>query len=323
MVIRWRDQPALSHDAPMGEALDDGVRGGARALARMVEPFHAITYYSQEMADLRPHGYKGWWHAYFGYRPAPMGEVGAATVTATFYNFAPRMVARAVPGVWAHRSAADTIELRRDLVASALERIFRSGHHDAELAAGADLVRRALDRVDGGARPLYAAYRELSWPDHDALSLWHGCTLLRELRGDSHNIALAAAEVDGVASHVLMAGRGYGNRPTILAIRGWTDEEWDEAVEGLQLRGWVDGDGALTSEGRQARSAIEHHTDQLAGGPVRALGDDLDRFLAVMEPLVGYLRDEGEVSGRWPPPHVMKPASSGLGQQTSSSVDSE
>jgi hypothetical protein len=295
----------------MGQALDEGegegTAGRTRALAKLAEPLHAVTYYTRELTDLRSHGYRGWWHGYFAYRPAPLGEVGAATVTALFYNFAPRMVERAVPGVWSIRSAADTVEWRRSLVAAALERIFGDGRHDGPLATAAALLRRGLEGCDVAGRPLFAAYTELPWPDDDALAVWHGCTLLRELRGDSHNVALAAAEVDGVMSHVLMAGRGHGNRPTILAIRGWTEGEWDEAVASLTERGWTEPDGTLTVTGNEARSAIETHTDRLASAPLTRLGPGAgQQLLDALEPLVAHLKATGEVSGRWPPDHLMK-----------------
>ena len=67
-----------------------------RQLSRAVEAIHTLSYYSPEISRFTDAGFRGWWHAYFAYRAAPMGAVDAATVEATFYNFAPRMVARAV-----------------------------------------------------------------------------------------------------------------------------------------------------------------------------------------------------------------------------------
>lgn len=291
----------------MGEVVSDGSLIGARAMARVAEPFHAVTYYSPEMSDLTDVGYKGWWHAYFGYRPAPMGPVSAAVVTAVFYNFAPRMVERAVPGVWDIQSPESALAIRLDRVERALARIFTDPGHTALIEEAVGLVRTAARGCDSGARPLLAAYLELDWPGGEAAALWHGCTLLREHRGESHNLALAAAGVDPVTSHVLMAGRGYGNKPTIQTIRGWTDEEWGAAVAGLVERGWARSDGALTDAGSAARSAIEEHTDELSSGPLRALGGDAERFTTVMAPLVEHLRTSGEVSGRWPPEHLMQP----------------
>ena len=293
----------------MGEAIVDGKDSTARALARVAEPFHAVSYYSREMSDLRDAGYKGWWHAYFAYRPAPMGAVTAAAVTAAFYNFAPRMVARALPDVWEIRSPADTTALRLGRVEAALTRIFGSddGHRRAASEA-AELIRPVADAAAAG-RPVFAGYADLGWPSDPVVALWHGCTLLREYRGDSHNIALAEAEVDGVACHVLMAGRGHGNRPTITGIRGWTDDEWHAAEDELRGRGWVDADGTLTEAGYDARTAIERSTDRLTGDPVRRIGEDgAQRFIELLRPMVDHLAATGEVSGRWPPAHVMKPA---------------
>jgi len=293
----------------MGEAIVDGADSTARALARVAEPFHAVTYYSRELADLRDVGYKGWWHAYFAYRPAPMGAVSAATVTAAFYNFAPRMVARAVPGVWDLRSPSEVIELRLGRVERALDRIFGADEAIQRSAVeAAELIRPVAD-APGAGRPVYAGYADLEWPADPILALWHGCTLLREYRGDSHNIALADAEVDGVACHVLMVGRGYGNRPTITAIRGWTDDEWHSAVDGLRSRGWVDADGSLTEAGTEARTRIERATDRLMGEPLRRMGEDgATQLIELLRPMVDHLAEAGEVSGRWPPEHVMKPA---------------
>ena len=299
----------------MGEALhDDGAAdqsaaGAARRLARVIEPFHSITYYAPEILQLADDGYKGWWHAYFAYRPAPLGAVSAPVVTAVFYNFAPRMVERAVPSVWDVRSPEAVIERRRQLVADALDRIFGGGEHDADIRAAADLARSAVEACDVAGRPVFAAYSALPWPDEPPLALWHACTLLREHRGDSHNIALAAAELDGVECHVLMAARGHGNKPTILAIRGWTDAEWDAAVDRLATRGWVTPSGEHSDEGRARRSAVERHTDVLAAEPVRRLGEDgADALISHLEPLVAHLVGSGEVAGKWPPPHLLKPA---------------
>ena len=290
----------------MGEVLNDGAISRERRLARLVEPVHAVTYYAAEMADLTDVGYRGWWHAYFGYRPAPMGPVGAKVVTAVFYNFAPRMVERAVPGVWAIQAPDAALALRLTRVERALHRIFADGGQTQAATRAVGLLRQAVEGCEVGGRPLFAAYAELEWPQDPLLALWHGCTLLREYRGESHNLALVSAGVDPVTSHVLMAGRGHGNRPTILAIRGWTVEEWDDAVSRLVERGWATSDGALTQVGAAARSDIERHTDQLSSGPTARLGEETQTLTDALEPLAAHLRNSGEVSGRWPPEHLMK-----------------
>jgi hypothetical protein len=170
----------------------------------------------------------------------------------------------------------------------------------------ASLLRRSVVGVDGGARPLYAGHAALPWPVPPHLQLWHAATLLREHRGDSHSIALAAAGVDPVQCQVLMAARGHGDRATLQKIRGWDDVEWDDAVSALRARGWLDADGALTSAGRLGRQAIEDHTDALAAEPAVRLGaEGVQRATMLIGPIHERLFTAGEIPRTWPPPHLV------------------
>jgi hypothetical protein len=70
----------------------------ARSMWRVLDPLHAVTYFATESdEEFRASGLKGFWMGYFAGRSAPMGAVEPAVATATFYNFAPRMAARALP----------------------------------------------------------------------------------------------------------------------------------------------------------------------------------------------------------------------------------
>jgi hypothetical protein len=283
----------------------------ARALARLFGPFHNVTYYAPEIrAFNEATGVSGWWNAYFVYRAAPLGAVPAEVVVATFYNFAPRMISRSLPQNWQVIAPTRATGLRLELVDRALCRLLGERRAAAPLVDAAALARRSVEGCDGVGRVLYSAYAGLPWPDEPHLVLWHACTLLREHRGDGHNLALAAAEVDGVECHVLMAGTGHGNRASILPIRGWTDEEWWAAVGRLEQRGWTRADGSLTDEGRSARREVENHTSRLSAEPCRRLGaDGIERLRTVMEPLVRLLHDQGGVPTQWPPPHLIRPES--------------
>src|SRR5882757_1786579 len=85
----------------------------ARTMWKLLEPLHAVTYFAPEAAEAcRSAGAKGFWMGYFGGRAAPMGEAGAALVGATFFNFAPAMVARSVPDVWSFATPATLLEAR-------------------------------------------------------------------------------------------------------------------------------------------------------------------------------------------------------------------
>ena len=63
-------------------------------------------------------GTKGFWMGYFGHRAAPMGAVSPGVVEATFFNFAPSRVQRAVPDVFEGLDPDDR-KARRDLVPAA------------------------------------------------------------------------------------------------------------------------------------------------------------------------------------------------------------
>jgi len=266
-----------------------------------------MTYYTPEIQRMRDHGFKGWWHAYFAYRPAAMGAVSPRTVAAAFFNFAPRMVERAIPDVWNIMAPAEVSDIRLRLVDEALRRSLGERIESPDIVAAADLARGAIDGCSAAARPVFGAYTGVDWPEEPHLALWHACTLWRELRGDSHHIALAAAGIDGVECHVLMAANGHGNRDTILSIRGWNEAEWAAATQRLTQRGWLTADGQLSGQGRERRAGVERHTDELSNEPCDRLGNDgLDRFETLMAPVVDHLASTGEVSLSWPPPSVAK-----------------
>jgi len=84
-----------------------------RAMWKVLEPCHAMIYFAAEArAAYSEAGLKGYWMGYFASRSAAMGPVGPEVVAATFYNFHPRMVARAIPDAWrfdARRSLDDVV----------------------------------------------------------------------------------------------------------------------------------------------------------------------------------------------------------------------
>lgn len=138
---------------------------------------------------------------------------------------------------------------------------------------------------------LAAANAGLPWPDDPLDRLWHAATLLREHRGDGHVAALLAAGVTGAESVAWRSALEGGSMAAVTQpARGWTDDEWSAARDGLRSRGWLTPDGAATPAGRAAYAEVEAHTDALAAGPWRALGErDTERCVAALEPLVERL----------------------------------
>jgi hypothetical protein len=234
----------------------------ARRLWHEIEPLHAVTYFSPEAhqaaADL---GLKGFWMGYFACRAAPMGAVAAATVEATFFNFHPARVRRAIPDAWALAEPAAVIGARAAAAAAALRRLLGNG--GAERLAGE--VTPVLADVLGGAtaagRPLFAANRDTGPVDDPVAALWQLATALREHRGDGHVALLAGADLDGCEVHLLLAA-DEGVDPQLLRdSRGWSDDDWDAASDRLRSRGLLDDEGRLTAAGRDLRHGIERRTD--------------------------------------------------------------
>ncbi len=279
-------------------------RPAIRELAHLFSVFHNIIYYAEELAVFQERGIEQYWHGYMAFRSAPLGRVNAATVVATFYNFSPALVDEAIPAAWEHVSPTEAIALREHAVLTALRRVFPAAEHDGAAASVADRTIQSLSGQPTAGRALFAANLALPVPDDPILRLWHSASLWREFRGDGHNVALAAEQIDGIECHVLLAGKGVANQRIIETIRGWDSVSWTAAVARLVGRGLVGADGKLTTAGSILRRDIEATTDRLASGPMDELGGDAVDLIATMTPLVDQLLASGIVPDRWPPPKL-------------------
>jgi hypothetical protein len=274
---------------------DVRMQAPARALWQCVEPYHAVTYFTDETRTaFEAIGLRGFWRGYFAGRAAPLGAVPPGPVAAIFYGFHPDFVARAIPDVWDIVSPEAAIAAREEGAGNALTH--RLDVHDPAIARAARLVLQATDGCDPFARALFAANHDLEWPRTPHTALWHGCTLLREHRGDGHVAALYAADVDPCEAHVLrLAVTGVG-RESIAPYRGWGDADWSAAADRLTEKGWLNDAGTATAAGADAHAAIETDTDRMAEGPVRALGEDgLAELLGIMRPLAAALAASGTI----------------------------
>ncbi len=130
--------------------------GAARRMWTLFEPVHAVTYFTPEArAEFEAAGLRGFWRGYFAGRAAPMGRVGPAVVTASFYNFAPPMIARALPAVWDLITPEDALAARSAGAVAALQRLLDESAPG--LTALADGLLRATDGLDCSGRVLAAA----------------------------------------------------------------------------------------------------------------------------------------------------------------------
>ena len=185
-------------------AVDRVVR--ARELWRLLEPIHAVTYFSPEpLARLRAAGYRGFWMGYFAGRAAPLGTARAELVHALFYNFALDHVARALPDAWQFAPPESAIRAREEGSVAALRRHLGPAVNSSFIARAAELAANSARQAPLEGRPLFAANRALPEPDEPLALLWHAATLLREHRGDGHVAVLTAAGIGGREAHVLHA----------------------------------------------------------------------------------------------------------------------
>ncbi|CAN5480028.1 hypothetical protein BH10ACT3_BH10ACT3_24480 [soil metagenome] len=282
----------------------------ARRLWQHYEPVHAVVYFAPEVADeFASTGLKGWWSGYFAGRGAPLGECPPEVIEAVFFGFAPALVHRSLPYAWSVLTPTEAVDIRERTARAVLDRLLGPGEWMTHLERTAALLRLAVDGAELAGRALFAGNRALAWPEDPLTQVWHGCTLLREHRGDGHNAALVAAGVDGLRANLLAVGANVlKGSDAQRAARGWSETEWSEAADDLVERSWLDDRVSLTPVGTGQRDEIESATDRLALGPLRALGGRVDELIDLLAPLVAAVVTSGTIAypnpiGLTPPAH--------------------
>lgn len=250
----------------------------ARKTWRSLEAVHGMIYFTPDAPPAYAAiGISSPRAGYFLSRSAAMGAVPAEVVIATFYNFHPGLVRRAMRGGWATATPEAVTAARLGAVDTSLRRAFGAELlHSAELGRAAELTRRAAlaacEHPEG--RPLFAGHASLPWPDEPHLALWHAQTLLREFRGDGHVAALALAGLSGLDALLSHAASGDVPAEVLRLSRSWSEDEWAAGLQSLAARGVVDGTGAFTDAGRAQRQQVEAATDRAALVAYAALTDD-------------------------------------------------
>lgn len=236
----------------------------ARKMARTLEPYHGVIYFLPEAVEqygqLGITGRDG----YFASRSAPLGQVPASVVVATFFNFNPTLIEHAIPSAWTKTTPAAMLEARLEAIDRGLRRLLPDVVTSPEVKRAAELARTATDGCSNPGRALYAGHANLPWPDEPHLALWHALTLIREFRGDGHIACLVTEGLDAVEALVTHAASGAVPRAALQSTRAWSDDAWDAGIERLADRGLVDEDGSFTDAGTALRERIEAQTDVLA-----------------------------------------------------------
>jgi hypothetical protein len=232
---------------------------------------------------------------YFPARVAPLGAASPELTVATFFNFAPRAVARAIPRAWEKATPQQVLDAQLTGIDRALQRAFTSldeGIVKEALGLLRPVAEAASEHVEG--RPLFAGYASLPWPEEPHLALWHAHYLVREFRGDGHIAVLTADGITGIEALCIHIAQMPMMGPIFRQSRAWTDDEWAATIDSLRSRGWLaDGDElALSERGSEWRTQIEHRTDLLevpAYAPIGRAG--CERLIELGAPITQALAD--------------------------------
>ncbi|MEU5839304.1 hypothetical protein ABZ820_37380 [Streptomyces diacarni] len=239
---------------------------------------HSALYFSPALGrELAPYGIDDPHAINLATRSAPLGAVGAGTVTATFYNYSHSLVARFVPEVWDAASPETVLAARLRAVDATLRHLLgEETVASPHMAEAARLALRATEGCTRSGRPLHSANADLPTPPLETaphLALWHAATLLREHRGDGHIAALQHAELDALEAVVSHTASGRGMSPKwAMSTRGYNAQDWAAAQRRLTERGLLGGDGELTEAGTALRKHLEEETDRLDRRPYELLG---------------------------------------------------
>ncbi|HTW21494.1 MAG TPA: hypothetical protein VME70_14945 [Mycobacteriales bacterium] len=247
----------------------------ARKAHRTLEPLHIIVYFSPEPSEAYAElGIKGSMRGYFASRSAALGRVPAEVVIATFFNFSPDRVRRAIPAVWDVTTPEAVLEARLAGADRAYRRILGAELLGSDaIAEAAALAREATTVLGAEGHPLYAAHAALPWPEPPHLQLFHAQTLLREHRGDAHIAALVLAGLGPVEAMINYEPVADGLATLMQReTRGWPDEAWEAAADRLRDRGLLAADGTPTEAGAALRATIEAQTDAADAAPYLHLG---------------------------------------------------
>ena len=290
-------QPRADDAAAAGTS---GWTSRARSLRDAIEPIATICFWSQPAYDAYAAEGLDFLQGYVWGRGCVLGQPEGTVVASSFGVFEPGLIVALYD---AARAACPLPRIRAAKEKGAVSALHEVLGAPDGVADAVRALRRGLAAADPSGRPMYAGASALAWPDDDLGALWHGCTLLREHRGDGHLAACVAAGLSGLEANLLTEIRVGWEPLAYTATRGWSPEVMQAAIDKLAVRGLI-AEGRLTDAGHWLRDGVEETTDRLVQPVVDAVGDDLP---ALVEQLDGWARQI--VDAGWFPPDPYKRAS--------------
>lgn len=270
----------------------------SRNLWEILEPIHALTYFSKEAAQaFEDVGLHGFWRGYFAGRAGPLGQVDGPPVTALFYGFERSFVARAVPDVWRICPPEIAIEARQTGAASSIRALAPGRFTKAMAERANELLAPTLPLIRQGRTPLGLANAVLSLPEDPYERLWHLCTAVREHRGDGHVAALVIAQLGPCESTTLRCAAVGIEVGRLRTLRGWSDQQWDDAKDRLTDRGLLKPERnlAISPTGSELVEQVEATTDRLAAPVAESVKEASDELFSLLLPLAALIGESGLV----------------------------
>jgi hypothetical protein len=234
---------------------------------------------------------------YFASRSAPIGAVPNEVIIATFYNFSPGAIRKAMPGVWEKASPQQLQAARFRVVERACRRV-GVALTDEQIAEARALVDPVVAGLTLGGRPLAAGNAAVPLPDDPLTALWQQITVVREWRGDAHIAVLVANDISPAECLALQVGLGRFPAKLAQATRQWPEDQWTAALDSMRARGWAAEDGTITDAGKDAREANEAATDALCAPIWRPIGEaGAARLKELIAPIHAAIDAAGTYSG--------------------------
>jgi hypothetical protein len=226
--------------------------------------------------------------AYFTSRGSVMGQVPGEVVAAAFGVFNPATVIPSVSHGWSITDATTICAARDNGAIAQLVRLL--GTSPDGVSNARSILLRATEVLRPEGRALFAGLRSLPLPGTELGDVWRLGDMLREYRGDSHTAAWISAGL--TACEIGLMSELYWGLPikSYSRTRGWSEEDFAEAVENLQRLGCISADGELTPHGRDVREQIEVNTDKQMECVLRAIGTDVNELITILKPWGAAIR---------------------------------
>jgi hypothetical protein len=272
----------------------------SRVLAAALEPVTGQVYFSPECHHnyealgfspsrgefngvMAPDG-----PAYFTSRGSVMGQVPGDVVAAAFAVFKPEVVISSVDYGWTLTKAHTICAARDNGAIGQLHRVLGESPNGASRARA--LLSKATETLRPEGRALYAGLRSLEMPGSLVGGVWRLGDMLREYRGDSHTAAWISGGFTACEIGLLSELFWGMTIKTYSRSRGWSEADYEQAIDRLATDGYITREGALTTQGRTSREHVEKLTDVQMECVVRALGAEINELITILKPWGAAIR---------------------------------